>query len=316
MRTEAWAAAAGRAILVESFSCLDSAHWPQLGAMSILSRLDAKFGRFAVPNLTVMLIIGQVFMFVAQQLDAGQQGFHVLERIRFYPDRVLAGEYWRVLTFVFDPPVSNLLFAVFFWYMFYLMGTTLEVTWGTFRYNVYLLIGYIASVVCTFAMYFAMGNVAGIHVSNGFLYGTVFLAFARFFPDFTLYIMFVIPIKIRWIAIFQWIGYVYGFLVGPWMIKAMIFASVVNYLLFFGGDIWRGLKQGHRRMRYQARALQAPPRIVHTCRTCGITSDDAPHMQFRYCSKCAGDACYCPAHLTAHEHVVAQATGAGEKTRD
>ena len=77
--------------------------------------------------------------------------------------------------------------------------------------------------------------------SNGFLYGTVFLAFARFFPDFTIYIMFfVLPVKIRWLALLQWIGYAYGFLFGDWMTKAMIVASVANYLLFFGRDIWLG----------------------------------------------------------------------------
>ena len=66
-------------------------------------------------------------------------------------------------------------------------------------------------------------------------------------------------------------------------------------------------------MRFQAQALQAPPRIVHACRTCGITSDDAPHMQFRYCSKCDGDSCYCPAHLREHEHVVTQLAGDSER---
>src|SRR5215213_5921456 len=169
--------------------------------MTILSRMNAKFGRYAVPNLTVILIIGQVLMFIAQQLDPGQQGFDMLDRIRMYPDKVLAGEYWRVVTFPFDPPTNNLIFAVFFWYLFYLMGTTLEVTWGTFRYNVFLLIGYIASIACAFGGYYAQGAAAGLPASSGFLYGTVFLAFARFFPDFTLYVMFVIPIKIKWLAL-------------------------------------------------------------------------------------------------------------------
>jgi hypothetical protein len=282
--------------------------------MSILSRLDAKFGRYAVPNLTVILIIGQVLMYVVHQLNPGPQGFDVLERIRMYPNRVLAGEYWRVITFLFDPPTTNLIFAAFFWYLFYLMGTTLEVTWGTFRYNVYLLIGYVASIAFAFGTYFAFGGLAGMPASSGFLYGTVFLAFARFFPDFTMYIFFVLPIKIKWLAMLQWIGYTVGFLFGPWMIKAMIVASVANYLLFFGSDIWRGMKQGHRMMRHHARALQAPRRIVHTCRTCGITSDDAPHLQFRYCSKCADDSCYCPQHLRDHEHVMAQVAGSSDTT--
>src|SRR5215213_931721 len=86
--------------------------------MTILSRLDSKFGRYGVPNLTVVLIVGQVLVYVAQQLYPGKQGFDMLDRIRMYPDRVLVGEYWRIITFLFDPPTSNLIFAVFFWYLF------------------------------------------------------------------------------------------------------------------------------------------------------------------------------------------------------
>src|SRR4051812_14094732 len=113
--------------------------------MSILSRLDAKFGRFAVPNLTTMVIVGQAFVYVAEGLDPGKQGFHIVDRIRLDPRLVLDGEYWRLFTFLFNPPASNLLFAVFFWYLLYVMGTTLEVTWGTFRYDVYLLLGYLGT---------------------------------------------------------------------------------------------------------------------------------------------------------------------------
>ncbi len=60
-------------------------------------------------------------------------------------------------------------------------------------------------------------------------------------------------------------------------------------------------------MQHQAQAMKAPPRLVHTMpHVCGLTSDDAPQTQFRYCSKCDGDSCYCPEHLQNHEHVVAQ----------
>jgi len=183
------------------------------------------------------------------------------------------------------------------------MGTTLEVTWGTFRYNVFILIGYLANVAMVFVIHFATGglNEPG---NNGFLYGTIFLAFARLFPDFTLLLFFVLPVKIRWLAMLQWIGYALGFLFGDWMQKGLIAASVLNYFLFFGAEIWRDMKQGHRRMLHQARALKAPERLVHSCAVCGLTSDDAPRMQFRYCSKCDDDRCYCADHLQNHEHVV------------
>jgi hypothetical protein len=279
--------------------------------MSLISKLEPKLGRFAVPNLTVMLIAGQVFLYVAQQLNPGQGGVDVLDKIRLYPDRVLSGEVWRLVTFLFDPPLTHLIFAFFFWYLFYLMGTTLEVSWGTFRYNVFLLIGYLASLVSALAVYFATG--LNLPASNGFLYGSVFLAFARLYPDFVMYIFFILPIKIRWLALFQWCGYAVGFLFGDWMSRGMIAASVLNYLLFFGRDISRDMKQGHRRMQHQAKSLRSPQRIVHTCAVCGLTSEEAPRMQFRYCSKCEGERCYCSEHLQNHEHVKQHEVEAAEQ---
>jgi hypothetical protein len=279
--------------------------------MSLLSRLESKFGRFAIPNLTLILIFGQVLLYVAQQLGAGQAGAGVLDGIRFYPGKVLEGEYWRIVTFLFDPPATNLIFAFFFWYLFYLMGTTLEVDWGVFRYNLFLAVGYLASVALAFGLYLTVEG-ADLPASSGFLYGTVFLAFARLYPDFVMYIFFILPVKIRWLALLQWIGYTLGFVLGPPMVKAMVFASVANYLLFFGRDIWQDMRQGHRRMKFQAKALRSPQRMVHKCRVCGLTSDTSPHTQFRYCSKCDDDCCYCPEHLQNHQHVV-RAAAAKEK---
>ena len=271
--------------------------------MSLISKLNARFGRFAVPNLTVVLIAGQVFLYLAKMFNPAQGG-DVLEKVRLYPAYVLDGEIWRLVTFLFDPPATNPVFAFFFWYLFYLFGTTLEQSWGTFRYNVFLAIGYVATVVMAFAVYASFGG-ANIQANNGFLYGTIFLAFARLYPDFVLQIFFVLPVKVRWLAFFQWCIYGMSLLTAPtWMIRGMVVASVLNYLLFFGKDIWRDMKQGHRRMRQQSRTIRSPQRLVHTCAVCGLNSDDSPQAQFRYCSKCGGERCYCPEHLHNHEHVV------------
>ena len=67
---------------------------------------------------------------------------------------------------------------------------------------------------------------------------------------------FILPVKIRWLALLTWIWYGYRFLLGDWMVRVMIAASVLNYFLFFGRDIWRAMKHGHRRMRHQARTLR------------------------------------------------------------
>jgi hypothetical protein len=144
----------------------------------------------------------------------------------------------------------------------------------------------------------------------------VFLAFARLYPDFVLMIMFVLPVKIKWLALLQWIGYGIVLLFGSWMERAMVVCSVANYLLFFGSYILADMKHGHRRMRQQAKSVKSPGRIIHKCAICGLSSDVSPQTQFRYCSKCDGEQCYCPEHLLNHEHVVREkAESAGGTAR-
>jgi hypothetical protein len=271
--------------------------------MSFLSRLNRKFGRYAVPNLTVFLIVGQVLVYVAYQLSPGQAGIDILEAVQLNPAEVQNGEFWRLITFLFAPPTTNLIFAFFFWYLFYLMGTTLEAVWGDFRYNVYLAIGYLASIAMAMAFWFSFG-MHNQMASNAFLYGSVFLAFARLYPDFELLLFFILPVKIKWLALLTWIMYGWTFLTGEWLDRIMVVAAVLNYLLFFGREILQNAKHGHRRMKHQAKALRSSNRIRHVCHVCGLSSDDSPHTQFRYCSECDGECCYCPEHLHDHEHVV------------
>jgi len=276
--------------------------------MKWINRLDAKFGRYAVPNLTVLLIVGQALVFLASLSPAANAGASLRANIALVPSKVVAGEWWRLVTFLFDPPITNPLFAFFFWYLFYMFGTTLEANWGAFRYNVYLLLGYVASGVMAFVAWFAVG-VPGEIANNGFLYASVFLAFARLYPDFVLMLMFILPVKVRWLALFTWIIYGVTVVTAPLTLaSAMVVASVFNYLVFFGPDILQDMKHRHRRMQFQSRSLQGNNvgggrKMKHACHVCGLSSADAPRTQFRYCSQCGDDYCYCPEHLANHEHV-------------
>jgi len=276
--------------------------------MKWIDRLEAKYGRYAVPNLTVFLIVGQVLAYLASAAPRAHGAAPVVANLALVPDKVLAGEWWRVITFPFTPPPMNVLFAFFFWYLFYLFGTTLEANWGALRYNLYLLMGYVASIAMAFVAWFAAG-VPGASASNTFLYGTVFLAFARLYPDFVLYIFFILPVKIRWLALLTWFLYGLTVLSSPLSLaSAMVVAAVFNYLVFFGRDIVRDMKHRHRRMQFQSRSLQGNNvsggrKMKHQCHVCGLSSVDSPRTQFRYCSECGGDYCYCPEHIQNHEHV-------------
>jgi hypothetical protein len=257
--------------------------------MSLLENLERKFRRYAVHNVTLYLIIGQVLFFVF-----ALSGRFILERVVLIPEYVLAGEWWRLITFLFIPPVASPIFAFFAWYLFYLMGSALEGHWGAFRYNLFLLVGYLITAAVSFIM-------PQFPATNVFIGGSVFLAFAFLYPDFQLYILFILPIKIKWLALLTWIGYAYAVLFSSWSTRLFVLASISNFLLFFGNDILWRMKTGKRVMAAQAKQFSGKKEAFHTCATCGITDLSHPQMEFRYCPECGGLG-YCKDHILSHEH--------------
>ncbi|MBT0653685.1 rhomboid family intramembrane serine protease [Geomobilimonas luticola] len=259
----------------------------------LLDKLERTFGRFAVPNLTVYLIAGQTFFYVLYMTGKLERSVSILAA-----DRLLAGEWWRLATFPFDPPGLSIIFAFFAWYLFYLMGSALEEQWGSFRYNAYILIGYLLTVAVSFL-------IPAYPVSNTYIAGSVFLAFAFLYPDFTLMLFFVLPVRIKWLALLTWLYYGVLFLTGGGPTRLLVLASVGNFLIFFANDLrWLAKREG----RQLAKKNWQPPvrsheEPLHRCTVCGITDKTHPRMDFRYCPQCAGQHGYCQEHIFSHEHV-------------
>lgn len=262
----------------------------------MLDRLERRFGRYAVPHLTIALICIQVIVYVISFANQSLVDLLVLK-----PSLVLQGEWWRLLTFLAVPPITNPIFAFFFWYLFYLMGEALEGYWDTFRYNLYLLIGYFATVGISFLVPDALS-------SNAFLQGSVFLAFAFLFPDFQLYLFFILPVKIKWLALLTWIYYLYQLILGEWISRLLVFASILNFVIFFGRDILYRIRSGRRQMEFQSKSWtkQDDKEPFHRCTVCGITDLTHPDMDFRYCMECKGSRGYCTEHIFQHPHVLSE----------
>jgi len=161
----------------------------------MLDFLERRLGRFAITHATLYLIIGQVFVCLSALL-----GLLDLRQFVLVPALVVNGEPWRLITFLFFPPPVNfssmmsLVFLPFAWWIFYLMGTALENYWGAFRYNVFLLLGVVLTIGAAFLAPMSP-------VTNAFIAGSVFLAFAWLNPDFELALFFILPVKIKWLAL-------------------------------------------------------------------------------------------------------------------
>ncbi len=252
-------------------------------------------GWAALPNITLWIIGFQVITYL-YLLAPGGRGQP--EMLQLLPDRVLAGEWWRVFSFVVLPPNTNLIFAAFFWWIFYLMGTSLEVYWGTFQYNLYLWIWWMASVSVALLMGYSVSQ-------NYYLEQSVFLAFAWLNPEFTLMLFFILPVKIKWLAWLNWLFILFSVVFGDWGIRVSTLASVANFLIFFAPELRERFLFGTRRMKREAARIGTrEPDYFHKCIQCGITDRSHPDADFRYCSQCAGQPCYCSEHLRTHEHIV------------
>lgn len=265
--------------------------------MSFLDKLERIFGRFAIPNLALYLVIGQVFVLLATIANVLNQA-----QLIYAPVLVLNGEWWRVLTFMFMVPVPGSLvgyvFVAFGWYIFYMMAGALEHHWGTFRFNVYLFTSYALTLALSFVT-------PGFPVTNVFILSSVFLAFAYLNPNFEFVLFFILPVKVKWLALITVAWGVFLFIQGVLATRLQLLAVAVTYLLFFVGDILLGLKQGRRMAVRRAEKVAEQEKPRHVCYVCGKNDRTHPQLDFRYCSQCAGDQCYCPDHIRNHAHVVA-----------
>lgn len=258
--------------------------------MRLLERLERRFHAYAIPHLTVILIIGQVLVYFLLHLGELSK-----RQIALVPADVLQGEFWRLATFIFTPPVDNVLFAFFAWYIFYLMGSALEAYWGEVKYNLYIFIAYAATLAAAFLT-------PELPATNAFIGGSVFLAFAFLYPNFQLYLFFILPVKVKWLAMITWVVYGLQFIFGAWQLKLLVAASVCNFVLFFGRDIFLRVRAARHAMATKSRAFGQSAKPLHRCVVCGRTNLTDRDLGFRYCTDCEPEQCFCEEHEGEHRH--------------
>ena len=282
--------------------------------MNWLNKLERKFGNWAIPNLIVWLIGAYTIGFVLYQVNPSIIGLLMLS-----PYHILHGQIWRLITWVFMPTDTNLVYLLIMALFYYQLGTTLERTWGTFRFNVYIFGGMLFTVIGAFLLYGIMyllnGGVTtemlliGTSFSTSYINMSIFLAFACMYPDMQVLLMFIIPIKMKWMALVYAAMALYYFFTGSLATKVAIAASLLNFVIFFLSS--RNMKRFSP--KEQARKAkfkqQTRPHMTyangarHRCAVCGRTELDDPTLEFRFCSKCNGNYEYCQDHLFTHEHV-------------
>lgn len=158
--------------------------------MKWVYKLERKFGRICIPHLMLVIIAGQAMVYLANLLNPD---ILLLSRFSLNWAAVMHGEVWRLFTFVFIPQSTSPLGLVLTLYFYYLIGNTLENTWGDFQFNVYYLCGMLGAILA--AALTGYGTSYYINLS-------LFFAFAMLYPDFQVLLFFIIPIKMKYMALF------------------------------------------------------------------------------------------------------------------
>lgn len=272
-----------------------------------LDKLERKFGRFAIPNLTIYLlgcyIVGYVISIIMPQL---------LNYFTLEIGLVFTGQVWRLLSWIIIPPTNSLIYMIFMLLLYYSLGNTLENAWGAFRYNLYILSGIIFTVLGAIVIFVMTGGFIGLGsiFSTYYLNLSIFLACATLMPDIQLLLYGIIPVKMKWLGYLDVALLIYSGVTGGIIIWVLIIASLLNYLLFFlstRNTRKYSPKQVKRRVQFEQAVRTAGTDPVkgtrHKCAVCGRTELDDPTLEFRYCSKCNGNYEYCQDHLFTHTHV-------------
>src|ERR1700737_460082 len=267
----------------------------------ILTRLERRFGRFAPSGMIVWLVgftaLAYLVLYVRPELY-----------VEFTPEpHALAnGEWWRLLTFLFLPwsvgrGGLNAFFALFALQMLYMVGSSLEAQWGSFRFDAF----YLLAALATIASSLIFGSGTNLYINE-----SLFLAFATEYPEYEILLFFILPVKMKWVGIGTGALLAYQMAVGGTAQRVGMLVAMAAFLLFCGGTLverlrGRAVATSRRRAQGVSAAAFAPvvPR-ARVCARCGRSSKDEPGLEFRVCDcaeKCQGKLTeYCIDHARAH----------------
>ena len=245
--------------------------------------------------------------------------YGIFSYLGFNWGRVLDLQVWRLLSFVFVPDTSSVFSLMISLYFTYFIGNLLEREWGTPKFNLYYLSGVVLTIIVGIIGYYAFGP--GVTIYGTYYIGmSMFLAFACLYPEAQVLLFFIIPLKVKWLAILDVVLFAVDILAALLrfdIVSAFLpIIALLNFLVFFWSDMMEAFgyrrqrarhQNSHKTIQFKAAARQQQKKEAqqgyrHKCAVCGRTDTEHPDLEFRYCSRCAGYHCFCQDHIFSHEH--------------
>lgn len=249
--------------------------------MRWLDRLERRIGWLAFPGLFRCYVLLGVLAFGLSWVrpDLGS----ILE---FDRARILHGEVWRLVTFLFAPDalgrpgVIQVLLLYFAVMIGFLVNDSLEAAWGVFGTSLFLYCGMLMLV---------LGNLLlpAAALSGELFYLSAFFAFATLYPRHEFLVFFILPLQVRYIALLAAASLAFSAVSRPLLVPFYLLAFA-NYLLWIlPGSL------GSRKPRSAANRRPRPARPrpesdkrpaatpFHQCTVCGRTEHDPARLEFR-----------------------------------
>ena len=274
------------------------------GFQDRVDRFLWKHPNFGIRNLMLYIVIGNALIYLLSMMDRSSTLVYYLV---FSADRVLHGEIWRLISFVFVPRTSSILGLVLMLYFEYFIGRLLEQAWGKGKFTVYYLLGMAFIILYSFVVRFIFGR--DVMADATYLNLIMFFVFATLWPENRVLLFFIIPIKVTWLAYAEAILYLYIMISGRTLLPLI---GILNYFLFCGDELYYRIQPlfrrflGHgaefRRSTKQAKRDAKALPYIYKCAVCGRTDTEYPELEFRYCSRCVGYHCFCEDHINSHVH--------------
>lgn len=310
----------------------------------MISKLERKFGKYAIRNLMKYVVLLYVLGFIIFMVGDARGIPVYYGYLSFDIDKILHGQVWRLVTWLIQPLDYDIFFMLLAVYLYYIIGSSLENAWGSFRFNLFYFGGVILNMLAAVIIYIVLyvWSDGQIHftypISLHYINLAMFCAFGTIFANVQFLLFFFIPIKVKYLTWIYLLIELYnvvdafingGFLLGM-CIAIMLIVSMLNYIIFFlwvlkatgrtpaaakrRSDFQKEYNSGVRQSSYRSTVTMdnsGRARAVitrHKCAVCGRTELDDDELEFRFCSKCDGNYEYCMDHLYTHTHVVREYT--------
>jgi len=177
-------------------------------------------------TIYIFLFLNVAFFFLEYQDQAKFASMFSFDRASF-----LKGEFWRILTYQFAQNGQSWSFLPIYVVLFftlvvtYMFGAALEEEWGSVNFIMFFLVSTLATAM--------ISSWLGVTLLGSFFVrSTLLFVYASAFPEQTLYLFAVIPIRVRWLAYIAAGMLIYGAAAGSPANVPILGGAIVGYVFY------------------------------------------------------------------------------------